>query len=117
MFDLETDTTRAARRRFMRTAAMIVSTATLAPLIASAESTPALVAESDPIALALGYRADATTVDTSKYPQKASDASSPQLCANCSLYKTASDGVGNCAAIPGKLVAGPGWCSVWNPAR
>lgn len=106
-----------SRRRFMRTAALIASTATLAPLAANAASMPAMLPESDPIAQALGYRADANTVDTTKYPTKAGDEQAPQLCSNCSLYKRVGDGVGSCAAIPGKLVAGPGWCSAWNPAR
>lgn len=106
-----------SRRSFVRNVAIIASSATLAPIAATAETTPALLTESDPIAQALGYRSDATMVDTTKYPSKAGDANAPQLCSNCSLYKLVGNDLGTCAAIPGKLVAGPGWCSAWNPAR
>lgn len=106
-----------SRRQFVRNVALIASTASLAPLAVTAEGAPALLPESDPIAQALGYRADAAQVDTAKFPSKAGDENAPQLCSNCALYSQVGDGFGSCAAIPGKLVAGPGWCSAWNLAR
>ena len=35
-------------------------------------------------------------------------------CANCALYQgKPTDKAAACALFPGKLVAGPGWCSAW----
>jgi formylmethanofuran:tetrahydromethanopterin formyltransferase len=69
-----------------------------------------LVDEKDPQAQALGYVADASKVDTKKYPKFAAG----QNCTNCSLYQgKATDKAAACALFPGKLVAGPGWCSAW----
>ncbi len=66
--------------------------------------------EKDPQALALGYVADATTVDTKKFPKYAPG----QVCANCALYQgKASDAWGGCPLFAGKQVAGKGWCSAW----
>ncbi len=70
----------------------------------------AAVAETDPQAVSLGYKADATKVDKAKFPKFAAG----QLCNNCSLYQgKASDAMGGCAIFPGKQVAGKGWCSAW----
>ena len=69
-----------------------------------------LIEESDPTAVALGYKADTKKVDAKKYTQH--DAS--QTCANCQLYVgKPTDPKGGCAVFPGKKVAGPGWCSAW----
>lgn len=107
------------RRKFIATSALIATSTALNPTKAFAQNAPILLPETDPIAVALGYRADAASVDLTKHPTKANDAGAPQLCSNCSLYKASADGqtgVGACAAIPGRLVAGAGWCSAWNPA-
>jgi hypothetical protein len=68
--------------------------------------------ESDPQARSLGYVHDATSVDTSRYPQYAAG----QECANCALY-VGEDGDewGGCSIFPRKLVNARGWCSVWAP--
>jgi formylmethanofuran:tetrahydromethanopterin formyltransferase len=69
-----------------------------------------LVNDKDPQAQALGYVADASKVDTKKYPKFVAG----QNCTNCSLYQgKATDKAAACALFPGKLVAGPGWCSAW----
>jgi len=63
---------------------------------------------SDPVAKALNYVADASTVDTGKNPRFVAG----QNCANCAQYKAVgSDGWGSCAIFPGKLVAKGAWCS------
>lgn len=70
----------------------------------------AMVAENDPQASALGYKADTTKVDKVKYPNHAAT----QLCNNCQLYTgKATDAAGPCTLFPGKQVAGKGWCSAW----
>lgn len=69
-----------------------------------------MVSESDPQAAALGYKADGSKVDKTKFPKYAAD----QRCANCSLYQgKLADSAGGCAIFPGKQVAGKGWCSAW----
>ena len=79
---------------------------------AHADDLPVL-SDDDPIAVALGYKADATQVDISRYPKKAGEQGAKQICANCTLYTARDDNWGLCAAVPGKLVAGPGWCQAW----
>jgi hypothetical protein len=70
----------------------------------------AMVAETDPQAQALGYKADTTKVDTKKYPKHAST----QRCDNCALYQgKAGSAAGGCSLFAGKQVAGAGWCSAW----
>lgn len=69
-----------------------------------------MVAETDAQATALGYKADATKVDRSKFPKHAAG----QVCSNCALFQgTASAAAGGCPLFAGKQVAGKGWCSAW----
>ena len=94
------------RRVFM----MQMATATGAVLVAQEATAQAMVAESDPQAAGVGYKADASKVDKAKYPKYAAG----QTCANCALYQGASGSAsGGCALFPGKQVAGKGWCSAW----
>lgn len=70
----------------------------------------AMVDEKVPQAVALGYVADAKRVDTKRFPKFAAG----QVCSNCSLWQgKPTDKAAACALFPGKLVAGPGWCSAW----
>ena len=69
------------------------------------------VSESDPQAVALGYKDDTTKVDDKKYPKHTAD----QKCANCHLFQgKPTDALGGCTLFAGKQVAGPGWCSAWH---
>jgi hypothetical protein len=69
-----------------------------------------MVAENDPQATGLGYKADASKVDKAKFPKYAAG----QTCANCALYQgKPADAAGGCPIFPGKQVAGKGWCSAW----
>jgi len=105
-----------SRRQFM-----IYSTAGLASLtVASQAQAQAMLGESEPTAVALGYYADATKVDKAKWAKYAdgqlcSNAkyADGQLCSNCQLYASKSADAGTCSIFPGKLVAGPGWCNAW----
>jgi High potential iron-sulfur protein len=69
-----------------------------------------MVAETDPQAIALGYKANTANVDKAKYPKHAPT----QACKNCQLFagKT-SDAAGPCPLFAGKQVAAAGWCSAW----
>lgn len=70
----------------------------------------ALVNEADPQAKALGYVADATKVDTKKFPRYAAG----QNCANCALYQAKpTDAVGGCPLLAGRQVPAKAWCSAW----
>lgn len=73
---------------------------------------PAMVAETDANAVSLGYKADATKVDTKKFP-----AHKPtQICGNCALFQgKATDAAGGCPLFAGKQVATKGWCSAYSP--
>lgn len=69
-----------------------------------------MVAENDAQATALGYKADATKVDKTKYPKYAAG----QMCGNCALFQSAaSAAAGGCPLFAGKQVAAKGWCSAW----
>ena len=68
------------------------------------------VEETDPQAVALGYRHDATKVDAKKFPKYQPG----QICANCTLYQgKPSDTWAPCPAVANKQVAAKGWCSAW----
>ncbi len=66
--------------------------------------------EKDPTAQALGYKHDASKADKAKFKQYAAG----QTCANCQLFQgKPTDAWAPCPILPGKLVAGKGWCSAW----
>ena len=70
----------------------------------------AMVAETDPQAAGLGYKADATKVDKAKQPKYAAG----QNCGNCALYQGAAGSkAGGCPLFAGKQVAAAGWCNAW----
>jgi hypothetical protein len=106
--------TKQSRRDFLATGAALWATA-LIPVVVRAEPSAPILQETDGIAIALGYKKDATTVDTVKYPKRAGAAGASQFCSNCRLYSAKTEGLGGCSAIPNKLVAGPGWCNAWIP--
>ncbi len=69
-----------------------------------------MVAESDANAASLGYKADASKVDKTKFPKFAAG----QNCGSCALFQgKAGDAAGNCPLFAGKQVAGTGWCSAY----
>jgi hypothetical protein len=95
-----------SRRRFIQ----IVPLAGFALLGAQATMAQALVDEKDPQAAALGYVADASKADKTKFKTYAAG----QLCGNCALYQgKAADAAGGCPLFAGKQVAGKGWCSAY----
>ena len=69
------------------------------------------LAETDPNAIALGYREDTTKVDSKKFAKHQPS----QNCANCQLFQgTPKDELGGCPLFAGKQVTAIGWCSAWN---
>ena len=77
---------------------------------AHAEVLPAL-SESDPVARAFNYRADASKIDTREFPEY--DPS--QSCSSCTHLKAGEGAERGCDLIPGKSVSIKGWCQVWTP--
>ncbi|WP_293661938.1 high-potential iron-sulfur protein [Rhodoferax sp. OV413] len=94
------------RREFI----MQVALGSTALLATQAQAQAAMLAETDPQAVALGYKADTTKVDAKKFPKHAAT----QLCNNCALYQgKVSDAAAGCPLFGAKQVAGKGWCSAW----
>ncbi len=102
--------TRLSRRAFVKgagAAATVAGTGFAAAV--RAETALPRVDEQAPMAKALNYVEDATTVDAAK---RFSD----RFCDNCVLYAgTPEDAWAPCSIFPGKVVAGKGWCSAWAP--
>ncbi len=69
-----------------------------------------MLAETDPQAVALGYKTDATKADKVKFPKYVAG----EHCANCALFQgKPTDAAGGCPLFAGKQVAAKGWCSAW----
>lgn len=76
---------------------------------ANAQTSDAVV-DTDPQAIALGYKTDGTKTDTKKYPNYAAG----QSCAACVLFQVKAPGdTGSCGVFGNKLVSNKGWCSAW----
>jgi len=72
------------------------------------------VTESEPLAQAMGYKADATQVDTAKFPKRAGEAGASQFCHNCALFAGSADAeVAPCSIFQNRPVRGAGWCNAW----
>lgn len=100
-----------SRRRFLLKLAASAPVAAGSLLFGQAPPPPPVkLEESDPVATALGYKTDATKVDSQKYPQHKAD----QICSGCALFiaKPGED-FGACSAFGGKLVANKGWCAAY----
>jgi hypothetical protein len=101
-----------ARRKFIQLSAAAAAGAIIQPgREALAQDMPKL-AEDDPMAQAMKYVHDASSVD----PASRANPAAEQNCANCALVQ-GSDGEAwrPCQIFPGKLVSADGWCSVWAP--
>jgi High potential iron-sulfur protein len=101
-------------------AAPAAAPAAVAPPPAAAPATPPstsaapgnmpMVDEKDATAVALGYVADATKADVTKYKSYAAG----QNCIGCQLYQGQAGGTsGPCTLFAGKQVAAQGWCSAF----
>jgi hypothetical protein len=89
---------------------MQTAVATSATLLAVNAQAQSMVAETDPQAATLGYKADASKVDKTKQPKFAAG----QACSSCALYQgPAGSAAGACPLFAGKQVAAKAWCSAW----
>lgn len=72
------------------------------------------VSEDEPLAQAMGYSADASTVDIAKFPKRAGDAGAKQFCNNCALFAGEADAdTAPCSIFQNRPVKGAGWCNAW----
>ena len=101
-----------ARREFIFVSAAAAAGCLVRPgSDARAEDLPKL-SEDDPMAQAMKYTHDASTVDAASRANPAPD----QTCANCALIQGDEGAEWRpCQIFPGKLVNNNGWCSVWAP--
>jgi len=96
------------RRQFIFTA--VPATALLIGAVPVAFAQPARLEESDALAVALGYKADAAKVDAKKFPTFVAG----RNCANCPLFAgKPTDAWAACSAVGGKQVNAKGWCIAW----
>lgn len=96
------------RRTFLLAALPAAAFAAVAARTASAQA--ARLEESDPAAVALGYKHDANKVDKAKFPTFAAG----RNCASCQLFAVKGSGEwAPCAAVGNKLVNAKGWCVAW----
>ena len=100
---------KSSRRTFLIPSLGAVSALALASREALADAPH--VTESDPTAVALGYKMDATKVDKAKYPKYAAG----EKCANCQFFQgKPTDAFAPCPMFGGKEVANGGWCSAYS---
>lgn len=100
---------KSSRRTFLITSLGAVSALALSSREALADAPK--VAESDPTAVALGYKMDASKVDKAKYPKYAAG----EKCSNCQFFQgKATDAFAPCPMFGGKQVANAGWCSAYS---
>ncbi len=101
-----------ARRKFIQLSAVAAAGYFVRPgTEAQAQDLPQLT-EDDPVAVALKYTHDASSVDPAARAQPAAD----QSCANCAqLTGNEGDEWRPCNIFVGKIVKSGGWCSVWVP--
>ncbi|MGI9232347.1 MAG: high-potential iron-sulfur protein [Woeseiaceae bacterium] len=101
-----------ARRKFIQLSAVAAAGCFVQPgREARADDLPKL-APDDPMAAAMKYTHDASSVD----PATRNNPAAEQTCANCALVQgNDGDEWRPCQIFPGKVVAAAGWCSVWAP--
>lgn len=101
-----------SRRKFVAGSLMIPLLNISRPVLA--QDLPP-VSESDPTAVALGYKHNIADIDAMRFPRRSTEAGGEnQFCDNCVFY-TGEPGEewGPCALFPGKSVAAKGWCNTW----
>jgi hypothetical protein len=100
---------RSNRRVFIMQAA---ASGTLVLAGRGAQAATPILSESDPAAIAQGYKAEGSKVDRVKFPKY----EPTQDCGGCQLFESIPDSnepYGNCPLFEGRRVAVKGWCSSW----
>jgi hypothetical protein len=97
-----------SRRAFVIT--VVAGGGVLAASRVSAQAAAPVLSEADPQAVALGYKADNTKVDKTRYPQHAAG----QMCNGCNFFQgKPADAMAPCQLFSGKQVSAKGWCSAF----
>lgn len=98
---------------------MLVGGLAAAPLVklvgmsaAEASDLPQVDEASDPTAIALKYKHDATQADRAAAARPGLPPEE-QMCTNCQFVQGEGDWVG-CTLFPGKAVNANGWCASWT---
>ncbi len=100
------------RRKFIQLSAVAAAGYLVQPAREARADDLPHVSEADPMAMAMKYTNDASSVDAGSRTNPAAD----QNCANCALVQGADGEAWRpCQIFPGKAVAAAGWCSVWAP--
>lgn len=101
-----------ARRKFIQLSAVAAAGAFATTGREALAGDMPKLSEDDPMAKAMKYTNDASSVDPASRNNPAAD----QTCANCALIQGADGEAWRpCQIFPGKSVAAAGWCSVWAP--
>lgn len=99
---------KSSRRTFLAAGIGLASAAALSGRVLAE---PAKVEESDPTAVSLGYKHDASLVDKAKQTKYVAG----EHCGNCQLFQgKAGEDWGPCPIFGGKLVSVKGWCSAYT---
>ena len=97
-------------RRTLINAAIATTGATVIARFGHAQE---IVSNDSATAVAMGYVADHTSVDTAKWTKKAAPGGENQKCTSCTIYQRIDDDYGLCPIFVGKRVHANGWCNGW----
>ncbi len=97
-----------SRRQFVLKLAPLAGAAALLPRLAAADEVPALT-ETDPMAIALGFKLETKKADHAKYPKHTDE----QSCASCLHFTKAGADSARCDLF-NKVVPKGGWCSGYS---
>lgn len=101
-----------ARRKFLQLSAVAAAGLVAQPGRKAYASDLPHLSPDDPMAQAMKYTHDASTVD----PASRNNPAEEQHCSNCALVQgNEGDEWRPCQIFPGKAVNANGWCSVWAP--
>jgi len=115
------------RRQFVKTSALTLLASIMAPSLlqnvfaaerpVKKEPLPpgtTAVPETDPVAAAVGYKADVSKIDFKRYPKRKLPEAKSQRCKNCVLYTQVNGSWGKCQLLTAGLVDSSGWCGSWS---
>jgi hypothetical protein len=97
-----------SRRHFVLSVARLAGAAVILPRPTAAQDLPALT-ETDPMAVALGFRLDTIKADQAKFPKHTNQ----QSCASCIHFTKPGADVARCDLF-NKAVPKGGWCSGYS---
>jgi hypothetical protein len=107
----------ANRRRFFQlslTAFVAIALTAGRGLISRAQAADKpLLPETDPMAVGLGYKADANKADPKTTKRNGKDAKT-MVCATCMFYTKVDDKSGNCQLFPNNRVEAKGYCNSYQ---